>query len=288
MTDHPLNILKWLAEAGDEIALDESPIDRFAETQEKIAAAKTKSETKSKSTRANITARAKAVAGKTGTSSESGQNGGSGRGANNGATLPDETTVALACDIAKEANTIEELKAALEKFNGCNLKRGAKNLVFAGGNSNANIMFIGKSPERDEDMQGEPFSGLAGTLFDKMLASIGLNRETVYLAPIVPWLTPGSRPPTQAECEICKPFIERHIELAKPKILITMGNAATRTLLNKQQPVARIRGKWEDVSFGQHSAIALATLNPTYLLKQPAQKALIWQDLLKIKAKLAE
>lgn len=288
MTDHPLNILKWLAEAGDEIALDESPIDRFAETQEKIAAAKTKSETKSKSTRANITARAKAVAGKTGTSSESGQNGGSGRGANNGATLPDETTVALACDIAKEANTIEELKAALEKFNGCNLKRGAKNLVFAGGNSNANIMFIGKSPERDEDMQGEPFSGLAGTLFDKMLASIGLNRETVYLAPIVPWLTPGSRPPTQAECEICKPFIVRHIELAKPKILITMGNAATRTLLNKQQPVARIRGKWEDVSFGQHSAIALATLNPTYLLKQPAQKALIWQDLLKIKAKLAE
>lgn len=288
MTDHPLNILKWLAEAGDEIALDESPIDRFAETQEKIAAAKTKSETKSKSTRANITARAKAVAGKTGTSSESGQNGGSGRGANNGATLPDETTVALACDIAKEANTIEELKAALEKFNGCNLKRGAKNLVFAGGNSNANIMLIGKSPERDEDMQGEPFSGLAGTLFDKMLASIGLNRETVYLAPIVPWLTPGSRPPTQAECEICKPFIVRHIELAKPKILITMGNAATRTLLNKQQPVARIRGKWEDVSFGQHSAIALATLNPTYLLKQPAQKALIWQDLLKIKAKLAE
>lgn len=288
MTDHPLNILKWLAEAGDEIALDESPIDRFAETQEKIAAAKTKSETKSKSTRANITARAKAVAGKTGASSESGQNGGSGRGANNGATLPDETTVALACDIAKEANTIEELKAALEKFNGCNLKRGAKNLVFAGGNSNANIMFIGKSPERDEDMQGEPFSGLAGTLFDKMLASIGLNRETVYLAPIVPWLTPGSRPPTQAECEICKPFIVRHIELAKPKILITMGNAATRTLLNKQQPVARIRGKWEDVSFGQHSAIALATLNPTYLLKQPAQKALIWQDLLKIKAKLAE
>lgn len=288
MTDHPLNILKWLAEAGDEIALDEQPIDRFAETQAKNSAAKTKSETKSKSTRANITARAKAVAGKTGTADENGIKGGSGRGVNNGATLPDENAITAARDIANKANSIEELRTALQNFEGCNLKRGAKNLVFAGGNVNANIMFIGKSPERDEDMQGEPFSGIAGALFDKMLASIGLNRESVYLAPIVPWLTPGSRPPTQAECEICKPFIERHIELAKPKILVTMGNAATRTLLNKQQPVARVRGRWEEISFGEHSTSAIATLNPNYLLKQPAQKALIWQDLLKIKAKLAE
>lgn len=288
MTDHPLNILKWLAEAGDEIALDEKPIDRFAETQAKIASIKTKSEAKSNSTRADIAARAKAVAGKTGAAREkTSQNAKTGAG-NNGATLPDENAIASAREIAKNANSIVELKIAIAGFEDCNLKRGAKNLVFADGNVDAEIMFIGKSPERDEDMQGIPFSGIAGTLFDKMLASIGLDRQKVYLAPIIPWLTPGSRPPTQAECELCKPFIERHIELAKPKILVTMGNAATRTLLNKKQPVARVRGSWEEILIGEHTTMAIPTLNPTYLLKQPAQKALIWEDLLKIKAKLAE
>lgn len=285
MTDHPLNILKWLADAGDEIALDEKPIDRFAETEAKIAAAKTKSDSKSTSTRANIAARAKAVAGKTGGAP---QNAAHAAPRNSGATLPDEHAIAAARELAMSANSIEELKTALSNFEGCNLRRGAKNLVFSGGNVDAKIMFIGKSPERDEDMLGVPFSGIAGTLFDKMLASIGLDREKVYLAPIIPWLTPGSRPPTTAECEICKPFIERHIELAKPRILVTMGNAATRTLLNKIQPVSRVRGSWEDISFGEHATIAIATLNPTYLLKQPAQKALIWEDLLKIKAKFFE
>lgn len=288
MTDHPLNILKWLAEAGDEIALDEKPIDRFAETEAKNAAAKIKTEAKSTSTRADIAARAKAVTGKTGGAPNNTSRSMENSGGNSGATLPDEHAIAAARDLAMSANSIEELKTALANFEGCNLKPGAKNLVFSDGNVDAEIMFIGKSPERDEDMQGIPFSGIAGTLFDKMLASIGLDRGQVYLAPIIPWLTPGSRPPTLAECEICKPFIERHIELTKPKILVTMGNAATRTLLNKTQPVSRVRGSWEEISFGEHTTTAIATLNPTYLLKQPAQKALIWEDLLKIKAKLAK
>lgn len=287
MTDHPLNILKWLAEAGDEIALDEKPIDRFAETEAKIAVAKTKTEAKSSSTRADIAARAKAVAGKTSVARESKSQGAS-NGGGASATLPDENAIAAAREIAKNANSIDELKLALANFDGCNLKRGAKNLVFSDGNIDADIMFIGKSPERDEDMQGIPFSGLAGSLFNKMLASIGLDREKAYLVPIIPWLTPGSRPPTPAECELCKPFIERHIELAKPKILVTMGNAATRTLLNKKEPVARVRGSWDELSIGEHTTMCIATLNPSYLLKQPAQKALIWEDLLKIKTKLAE
>lgn len=285
MSDHPLNILKWLAEAGDEIALDETPINRFAESKaEKVTAKAAKSE-KHTSTRANIAERAKAVSGKNtaGASQRS-----TGARSNIGATLPDENAIAAARELAQNANSIEELKAALKAFDGCNLKRGAKNLVFSDGNVDAPIMFVGKSPERDEDAQGIPFSGAAGALFDKMLASIGLDRSKVYLISIVPWLTPGSRPPTQAECDVCKPFIQRHIELAQPKLIVTMGNAATCTLLNKTQPVSRVRGSWEEISFGSHNTNAIATLNPSYLLKQPAQKALIWEDLLKIKAKLAE
>lgn len=285
MSDHPLNILKWLAEAGDEIALDEAPIDRFAETQTSKVAAKSAKTEKSSSTRANIAERAKAISGKGISPVRTSQNN-TGR-SNTGAILPDENAIAAARELAQSANSIEELKAALKTFDGCNLKRGAKNIVFADGNVDAPIMFIGKSPERDEDAQGIPFSGAAGGLFDKMLASIGLDRSKVYLTSIVPWLTPGSRPPTQAECDVCKPFVQRHIELAKPKIIVTMGNAATRTLLNKTQPVARVRGSWEEVSFGSHNTSAIATLNPSYLLKQPAQKALIWEDLLKIKAKLS-
>jgi DNA polymerase len=189
---------------------------------------------------------------------------------------------------AQSATTLDELRAALAGFEGCALKATATNLVFADGNPKARIMLVGEAPGADEDRIGKPFVGVSGQLLDRMLACIGLDRSTVYIANILPWRPPGNRSPTAAEIAICLPFIERQIELVAPEILVLLGGTAAKTLLATNEGIVRTRGKWFSYSSPglRKPVAALATYHPAYLLRSPAQKRDSWRDLLMIKNKL--
>ncbi len=140
--------------------------------------------------------------------------------------------------------TLDELRARLDAFEGCALKKTATQLVFSDGNPEANIMFVGEAPGADEDRIGRPFVGRAGQLLDKMLAAIGLDRTKVYIANVVPWRPPGNRTPTPVETAACLPFTRRQIELVDPKILVCVGLPSAQTLLNVSEGIKRARGKW--------------------------------------------
>ena len=145
---------------------------------------------------------------------------------------------------ARDAASLAELEALLARFEGCGLKVTAKNLVFADGNPQGRLMFVGEAPGGDEDRIGKPFVGRSGQLLDRMLAAIGLGRNDVYIANVVPWRPPGNRTPTPQEIAVCKPFIERQIELADPDILVCLGGPATQTLLNTKDGILKTRGRW--------------------------------------------
>jgi DNA polymerase len=204
------------------------------------------------------------------------------------AAVPDEQQAMRARALAREAKTIDELHETLSGFDGCNLKVTAKNLVFADGNPQARIMLVGEAPGRDEDIQGLPFVGRSGQLLDRMLAAIGLDRTSAYISNVIPWRPPGNRDPSPLETEICRPFIERHIELVAPKILVTLGNPSTKLLLQTQTGIMRMRGKWaEHVTAGGEKIATMPTLHPAYLLRNPAHKKLAWRDFLDVKIRLA-
>jgi DNA polymerase len=299
MADNPLEILDWLAEMGADIALADAPVDRFAESRQAAEEA------------ARPAPRASTAGG------EQAGSGGRpplpGRGGLNieerarraggpaafdrpdprrtpAAALPDENAVKSAREAAQAAQTLDELREAIAAFNGCNLKASAKNTVFSDGNPQARIMLVGEAPGRDEDIQGLPFVGRSGQLLDRMLHAIGLDRKGVYISNVLPWRPPGNRTPTPAETEICRPFIERHIELVKPEVLVMLGGASAKTLMNTTDGILRLRGRWLKYSAESTPSLgevdAIATLHPAYLLRQPAQKKLAWHDLLKIKARL--
>jgi uracil-DNA glycosylase family 4 len=204
---------------------------------------------------------------------------------------PDDAAMA-ARQLARSAPDLEALRAMLDAFDGCALKSTASRLVFADGTPGARVMIVGEAPGRDEDEIGRPFVGRAGQLLDKMLKAIGLGRESVYIANIVPWRPPGNRTPTPQEIAICLPFIQRQIALAAPDFLMTMGAPATQNLLAQRDGILRLRGRWfdyqiEDEYGGKRVIPALATLHPAYLLRQPGQKALAWRDLRALMAKLS-
>ncbi|MCO5071810.1 MAG: uracil-DNA glycosylase [Rhizobiaceae bacterium] len=204
------------------------------------------------------------------------------------AAVPDEGQVMLARELAQKARTLDELREHLASFDGCNLKYTAKNLVFSDGNPEADLMLVGEAPGRDEDIEGLPFVGRSGRLLDQMLAAIGIDRQTAYIANVIPWRPPGNRTPTPQETEICRPFIERQIELAKPKVLVTLGGPSSKVLLKTTDGVLRMRGKWRThVTSSGVSIPAMPTLHPAYLLRTPAHKKLAWRDLLEVKVKLA-
>lgn len=191
---------------------------------------------------------------------------------------------------ASDAKSLEELRNALSAFEGCALKQTAKNLVFGDGDPNAALMFIGEAPGAEEDRQGVPFVGPAGKLLDLMLASIGLEREAAYITNILPWRPPGNRSPTDAEIAACLPFVERHIALVAPKILVFVGGTSAKTLLGTTQGIMRLRGRWFTYESDHITTPidARAMLHPAYLLRSPAQKRETWQDLLEIKHRLAK
>jgi DNA polymerase len=206
------------------------------------------------------------------------------------ATIPLEEgrVVETARSIAARCRTLDELRDALAVFEGCALRNTAKNLVFADGNPKARVMLVGEAPGKDEDIQGLPFVGVSGKLLDRMLASIGLDRTSVYIANTLPWRPPGNRPPTAIEQAICMPFIERQIELSSAEILVLVGGVSAKLMLATDTGIMRLRGKWSTYRIETRELPALPILHPAYLLRQPAQKRLAWRDLISLKARIDE
>lgn len=198
-------------------------------------------------------------------------------------------------EAAAAATSLEALRAKLDSFEGCALKFTATNTVFSDGNPDSHVMFIGEAPGVEEDRQGKPFVGASGQLLDRMLAAIGLSRqghgaEGAYISNVLFWRPPGNRSPTTAEIAACLPFIRRHIELVKPRVLVYLGGTAAKTMLDTSQGIMRLRGKWFDHSSpGLEAPIpAMPTFHPAYLLRTPAQKREAWADFVSIKKKLIQ
>lgn len=261
---NPYELLSWYAEMGVTEALDDEPHNHFADP---VPAGASQPRLRSLPGRPAAPARPIAAA----------------------ATAPDDATVSAKA-LAREARTLDELKEALAKFEGCALKATAKNLVFADGNPEGRVMMVGEAPGADEDRIGLPFVGRSGQLLDRMLAAIGLSRkEDVYIANLLPWRPPGNRTPTTTEQGMCLAFTRRHIELAKPKVLVLAGGVAVKAVLDTTEGITRLRGKWTSYTLGDGTVIpAMPTFHPAYLLRTPASKRQSWQDLLAIDKKLKE
>ncbi len=198
----------------------------------------------------------------------------------------DSLAIADARSLAKTAMSLEGLRSALESFDGCVLKRSARSLVFADGNPEARVMLIGEAPGAEEDREGLPFVGRSGQLLDKMLAAIGLNRESVYITNILPWRPSGNRNPTTREVEMLRPFIERHVELVQPELLMLVGGVSAKSLLHTTTGILKLRGSWTQCQIGTQSLPALPILHPAYLLRRPGDKGLAWRDFLSLKQRL--
>jgi DNA polymerase len=265
--------LRWWRDAGVDLALDETPHDRFAESAAPAAR------------RAPIAASApRAVEPPEPVPASSAP-------ANPAPTLtaPPDEAQRSAREAAAAARSLDELRAALERFQGCGLKATATQLVFADGAPEARIMLVGEAPGGDEDRIGRPFVGRAGHLLDRMLAAIGLDRTKVYIANVVPWRPPGNRTPTPQETAVCLPFVRRQIALVGPRILVCLGGSATQTLLDVKEGITRTRGVWREYRSDDGAAIAtLPMFHPAYLLRQPAAKRQAWADLRKLKRAVEE
>ena len=262
-------LLDFYVGAGVDLALDETPHDRFAEALARRDAAQARSpapEPRPLPPLEPLMGKPEAV-----------------RPVPKAATAAPEEAALAARELARTAATLQELEAIVAAFEGCALKVSAKSLAFADGNPNGRVMLVGEAPGGEEDRVGKPFVGRAGQLLDRMLGSIGLDRSQVYIANIVPWRPPGNRTPTPQEIAICLPFITRQIELAAPDVLVCLGGPSTQTLLGAKDGILRTRGRWFSYQAGAREIRALACLHPAYLLRQPLQKRLAWRDLLALK-----
>ncbi len=194
--------------------------------------------------------------------------------------------VAEAVAAAQSASDLDALRGALASYQHCDLKNGARNLVFSDGQPGARVMIIGEAPGRDEDREGKPFVGRAGQLLDAMLRAIGHGRSEgapVYITNVLPWRPPQNRDPNPEEVEMMLPFVQRHIELAKPEVLVLMGNIACGALLG-QKGITKLRGNWTDVQ----NIPALPMFHPAYLLRNPIAKREAWADLLLLQSRLRD
>jgi len=204
------------------------------------------------------------------------------------AAPPTPDAAALAArDVVASITTLEELRAALDRFEGCALRSTATQLVFADGNPQARLMLIGEAPGRDEDIEGRPFVGRSGKLLDRMLAAIGFDRTSVYIANIIPWRPPGNRTPTPQESQICLPFIRKQIELTDPDVLVCLGGPSAAALLGTKEGITKTRGRWFKYDTGRREIRAMPTFHPAFLLRSPLQKRLAWRDFLAIKKALS-
>jgi len=259
-SDDALAALIWQIELGADEAMGEAPLDRFAAeppapvqqaaAQVPVAAAAAASQAPAP---APAPARAEAAA------------------------------------LASAARDLEALRTAMAGFEGCALKKGARNLVFADGVPGARVMIVGEAPGRDEDVQGKPFVGRSGQLLDRMFAAIGLDRaaedpaQALYITNTLPWRPPQNRDPSSDEMAMMFPFLARHIELAAPQVLVTMGNPSTKLLLDTTTGITRMRGRWAEFN----GIPLLPMFHPAALLRDPLKKRDSWADLLSLKARLA-
>jgi DNA polymerase len=208
------------------------------------------------------------------------------------APMPADEAIGLAKEAAAGASSIEELRRAITEFDGCPLKAGARNTVIDDGIFGAPILVLGEAPGRDEDRIGRPFVGRAGQLLDKMLAAIGHSRFEDDLAPAyisnsIFWRPPGNRTPTKIEIAICLPFVQKLLQLAAPKVIILVGNTPTQTLFEGTPGITRARGNWKTYIQPDGTEVpAMPMFHPAFLLRQPAQKSLAWQDLISVRQKL--
>lgn len=203
------------------------------------------------------------------------------------ATAAPDVAVGEARRSARTATDLAALRSALETFEGCSLKATAKSLCFYRGADTAPLMIIGEAPGRDEDIEGRPFVGRAGQLLDLMLAAGGWSESDVHITNIVYWRPPGNRTPTPQETEVCRPFLERQIELVGPKVLLLLGGAAAKQIFRTDEGILKIRGRWQTLQFGGVNVATLASLHPAYLLRTPIAKRQAWRDLLSVKEMLA-
>lgn len=280
------SILRFYAEAGVVDLLADEPIDRYEASRKQFEEKRAQ-----RGNGGNISPRVAAAYSRTSNSERLTQDRSTAPpipAATTQVAVPDQERIEEARALAKSASSIDELKQIISEFKGCNLRQSAKNTVFADGNSAAPIMFIGGGPARDEDRQGVPFVGPIGQLFDKMLAAIELDRNKSYLTNIIPWRPPGNRTPVPHEIELCRPFVERHIELINPKLLVLMGNVSSKTLLGTNKSILSMRGTWAEYDIGGNKVPVMPMLHPEHLLKNPASKRNAWKDLLAISAKLKE
>jgi uracil-DNA glycosylase family 4 len=258
-------IIEFYVEAGVDALIGEQPVDRFAAAEPPPAPARAPQAPAALPLDRETKTRAQPLA-----------------------APPSADEAALSArEAAKSANSLDELRAILERFDGCALKATATKLVFADGSPQARVMFVGEAPGRDEDIEGLPFVGRSGKLLDRMLAAIGLDRSSVYIANIVPWRPPGNRTPTPQESQICLPFILRQIELADPDILVCLGGPSAQTLLGIKDGITKTRGRWFTFDTGKREIRAIATFHPAFLLRSPLQKRFAWRDFLAIKKALA-
>lgn len=262
----PLDALRWHIEMGVDELIDDQPIDRYA------AAAIPRAAVAVPSPSANSQPARPAAS------------------ASPGQPLAPSEGARDAIAIARDANSIEDLRERLETFEGCALKFTATNTVFADGDPASDIMFIGEAPGVDEDRQGLPFVGASGQLLNRMLSALGRERTSIYISNILFWRPPGNRSPTAAETAACLPFVQRHIELARPKVLVFLGGSSAKTMLDRTEGIMRLRGKWFDYMSEELGTPipAMPTFHPAFLLRQSAQKREAWRDFLAIQEKLEE
>jgi uracil-DNA glycosylase family 4 len=265
MTDdlsHALALLRWQVEMGADEAIGEAPVHRLAEPAPPPPKA----------------APAEAV----GTVSAAPR-------ARAAEALPLEPVgeqVSTARRIAGACTTLDELREALSGFDLCPLRATATNLVFADGNPDSGLMFVGEAPGADEDRRGLPFVGVSGQLLDRMLAAIGRDRRSAYITNTLFWRPPGNRKPTLLESELCLPFLERHVELVRPRVLVLLGGSSAAALLGTTEGITRLRGKWRTYARDGLEVPVLPTYHPAYLLRQPGLKRDAWRDFLEVKVRL--
>lgn len=180
---------------------------------------------------------------------------------------------------------LKKLQTSIRNIKNCELKKNANNLVFSDGNPNSKIMIIGEGPGAEEDNEGFPFVGRTGQLLDKMLLSINLDRKNVYITNVLNYRTPENRKPTDEEVKKYSPYLFKHIEIISPKILILLGSTALNTILDKEDIISKVRGKWIEKKIGNNKVNIIVSFHPAFLMRQPTQKNLAWMDLKMIRDK---
>lgn len=257
-------LLRWYTAMGVDAAIDEAPHDRFVEPAQPRPQDRRSADPRSENPRAQD----RGPVARTPTPPES----------RTAAPPPVEELQREADVRAARAEDIGTLRTAFEGLPGFGLASTAR-MIWAGGTPGAPLMVVCGAPDSDDEREGAILSGKGGLLFDAMMRAIGLGRDSLYIAPLVPWRPPGNRPPSPAELAVCLPFARRHITLARPRVILCLGERAAQPLLGSSEPISRLRGRWHTYE-GEHDTVKLlATYSLPYLLSQPLQKRRAWTDL---------